>query len=90
MSDKITKLFSEFMGSTAKQKATEVIEGPSPANPNRVNVFVQAGNFDACQAIVAGIMEREGTATFTIPELAANGQWVAFGHYPKHDELPEL
>ena len=75
----------------AKQVATEVYEYPSRVNPERMCVLVQAGSFEACQNIVAGIMDRVGVATFTIPAKADNGSFVSYGHYPKkHDELPEF
>jgi hypothetical protein len=92
MTDQIKPL-KDYMSAQqrfANQPATEVLEYTSRANPKRMCVLVQAGSFEACQKIVADIMDREGIATFTIPALAANGAFVAYGHYLKKDELPEL
>jgi len=92
---KYTQPLDDFMDATARIKsayATQLIEEPSKADPSRMNVFVEAGTFDACQAMIFAIMEKERNATFTIPACAASSSFIAYGHYRISPEppLPEL
>lgn len=72
------------------EQAVLRLEESSTSVPERMNVLVQAGTWDACQAIVSQIMEESMNASFTIPVRGADGQFVSIGHYIKPAEpLPE-
>ena len=88
----MSSIFSGSLGEYAASKETEMatlrLEEPSVGCPGRINVLIQAGTFEACQAIVMQVMEDVGSATFTIPVKAHDGQFLAVGHYQKSDKEP--
>lgn len=88
----ILSLFREHMVKERPGSAGVLhLEEASPNNPDRINVFLSASSFEACQQMVFNVMERRGYATFTIPVKTADGQFCSVGHYPKpKDPLPEL
>ena len=56
-------------------------EEPSELVPGQINVFVQAGSLEACQAIIFQVMDDAGQASFTLPTKGADGDYYALGHY---------
>lgn len=58
-------------------------------NPNRICVLVEAESRSKCEIIVTELKTQHPDSTFTEPEKADNGQFVAYGHYMEKDNNAE-
>lgn len=88
--NRLTTFLNVLRYNLLNQIPSEIEETVSPQNPARVNVVCEADSFTACQGLIFSVMERELEATFTIPVRSDRGSFLALGHYPNREHLPEL